>query len=158
MNTKKIFVPKNPAKYDHARRLYLDKVPMKEIASRIGVSTQTLSAWKRKGAWQERRNAEMLSPKTLYRKLLKQLDDLIEVGSPIDTADAISKICKQIKELQRDTTVDDVVRVLSAFGDWLINRGHSFDIDEEFVRLLTRYQDIYIRECIESDSLLNPED
>lgn len=153
MTTKKTFTPKDPAKYDLARRLYLDRVPMKEIAKRLNMTPQTLTAWKQKGAWQERRNAETLSPKRLYNKLLKQLDDLIEMGNPADTADAISKICKQVKDLQRDTTVDDVIGALSGFGDWLIRRGKEMGVSREFVQELTRLQDLYIRECIESDIL-----
>lgn len=152
------FSPRDPAKYDLARRLYMDKVPMKEIAQRVGTTPQTLSAWKRRGAWQEHRTAELLSPRRLYRKLLTQLDSLIEMGAPADTADAISKICKQIKELQHETTVDDIISVLSGFGDWLIQRGKELGTDTDFVQELTRLQDIYVQECLQRDNLLDPND
>lgn len=152
------FTPRDPAKYDLARRLYMDKVPMKEIAKRVGTTPQTLSAWKRRGAWQEHRTAELLSPRRLYRKLLTQLDSLIEMGAPADTADAISKICKQIKELQHETTVDDIISVLSGFGDWLIQRGKELSTDTAFVQELTRLQDIYVQECLQRDNLLDPND
>lgn len=152
------FTPRDPAKYDLARRLYMDKVPMKEIAKRVGTTPQTLSAWKRRGAWQEHRTAELLSPRRLYRKLLTQLDSLIEMGAPADTADAISKICKQIKELQHETTVDDIISVLSGFGDWLIQRGKELGTDTDFVQELTRLQDIYVQECLQRDNLLDPND
>lgn len=154
----KTFTPRDPAKYDLARRLYMDKIPMKEIAKRVGTTPQTLSAWKRQGAWQEHRTAELLSPRRLYRKLLTQLDSLIEMGSPADTADAISKICKQIKELQHETTVDDIISVLSGFGDWLIQRGRELSTDTAFVQELTRLQDIYVQECLQRDNLLDPND
>lgn len=154
----KTFTPRDPAKYDLARRLYMDKIPMKEIAKRVGTTPQTLSAWKRQGAWQEHRTAELLSPRRLYRKLLTQLDSLIEMGSPADTADAISKICKQIKELQHETTVDDIISVLSGFGDWLIQRGKELNTDTAFVQELTRLQDIYVQECLQRDNLLDPND
>lgn len=152
------FSPRDPAKYDLARRLYMDKVPMKEIAQRVGTTPQTLSSWKRRGAWQEHRTAELLSPRRLYRKLLTQLDSLIEMGAPADTADAISKICKQIKELQHETTVDDIISVLSGFGDWLIQRGKELGTDTAFVQELTRLQDIYVQECLQRDNLLDPND
>lgn len=152
------FSPRDPAKYDLARRLYMDKVPMKEIAKRVGTTPQTLSSWKRRGAWQEHRTAELLSPRRLYRKLLTQLDSLIEMGAPADTADAISKICKQIKELQHETTVDDIISVLSGFGDWLIQRGKELGTDTDFVQELTRLQDIYVQECLQRDNLLDPND
>lgn len=153
----KAFTPKDPAKYDHARRLYLDKVPLQEIAQRLGITPQTLSKWKKEGAWQERRNAELLSPKTLYNKLMRQLDTLIEKEEPSATADAIAKICKQIKSLQREATVDDIILALSAFGDWLVAEGKRLQTSKEFVQELTRLQDIYVHQLIERDNLLNPE-
>ena len=80
------------------------------------------------------------------------------MGSPADTADAISKICKQIKELQHETTVDDIISVLSGFGDWLIQRGKELGTDTDFVQELTRLQDIYVQECLQRDNLLDPND
>ena len=145
MNTKKPFAPKDPAKYDHAKRLYLDKVPLREIAERLGITPQTLTKWKKEGAWQESRNASILSPKTLYNKLLKQL---------LATADAISKVCKQIKSLQKEATVDDVILALTGFGDWLVAEGKRLKTSREFVQELTRLQDIYIHQLIERDNLL----
>ncbi|WP_297948407.1 helix-turn-helix domain-containing protein [uncultured Porphyromonas sp.] len=154
MNTKKPFAPKDPAKYDHAKRLYLDKVPLREIAERLGITPQTLTKWKKEGAWQASRNASLLSPKTIYNKLLKQLDDLIERGDPLATADAISKICKQIKSLQKEATADDVILALTGFGDWLVAEGKRLKTSREFVQELTRLQDIYIHYLLERDNLL----
>lgn len=154
----KIFTPKDPAKYDQAKRLYLDKVPMQEIGLRLGITPQTLTRWKKEGAWQECRNATLLSPKTLYNKLLKQLDTLIEQGDPMSTADAISKVCKQIKNLQKEATVDDVILALTGFGDWLVAEGKRLKTNKEFVQELTRLQDLYIRQLIERDNLLTQQD
>ncbi len=151
-NKTKAFIPKDAAKYDLARRLYFDKIPLKEIAERIEVTPQTLTKWKKKGGWQERRNAEILSPKTLYNKLLKQLDELIEQGDPLHTADAISKICKQVKDLQRESTLDDTIQSLTEFGDWLIHNGKELRCEKVFLQQLTRYQDIYIQEQISKSS------
>lgn len=150
----KIFSPKDPIKYDHARRLYLDKVPLQEIAQRLSITPQTLTKWKKEGAWQESRNALLLSPKTLYKKLLKQLETLIEQGEPLTTADAISKVCKQVKELQKEATVDDIILALTSFGDWLVADGKKLNTSKEFVQELTRLQDIYIHQLIERDNLL----
>ena len=36
---------KDPQKYEYAYLLYMQKVPQKEIAERVGVSQQTLSKW-----------------------------------------------------------------------------------------------------------------
>lgn len=147
--------PKDPAKYDLARRLYVDdKVPLKEIAQRLGTTPQTLTRWKQKGAWAEKRQASMLSPRALYQKLLKQLDLLIEEGDPAGNADAISKICKQVKELQREATVDDVILVLSDFSDWLLANGQAQGITREWMQEVTRLQDTYVHALIAHDNRL----
>lgn len=147
--------PKDPAKYDLARRLYVDdKVPLKEIAKRLGTTPQTLTRWKQKGAWAEKRQASMLSPRALYQKLLKQLDLLIEEGDPAGNADAISKICKQVKELQREATVDDVILVLSDFSDWLLANGQAQGITREWMQEITRLQDTYVHALIAHDNRL----
>lgn len=147
--------PKDPAKYDLARRLYVDdKVPLKEIAQRLGTTPQTLTRWKQKGAWAEKRQASMLSPRALYQKLLKQLDLLIEEGDPAGNADAISKICKQVKELQREATVDDVILVLSDFSDWLLANGQAQGITREWMQEITQLQDTYVHALIAHDTRL----
>lgn len=150
----KAFVPKDAAKYDLSRRLFFDKVPLKDIAKRVGVSAQTLTSWKQKGAWEERRNAQILSPKTLYNNLKQQLKKLIDEGDPKGNADAIAKICKQIKELQRDTTVDDIINVVTEMSDWIVKNGKSLGTTNDFFVELTRIQDIYIQSMIDKHSIL----
>ena len=61
-------------------------------------------------------------------------------------------------ELQHETTVDDIISVLSGFGDWLIQRGKELSTDTAFVQELTRLQDIYVQECLQRDNLLDPND
>lgn len=148
------FTPKDPTKYDHARRLYFDGVPLKEIAQRLGITPQTLTHWKQRGAWEERRTAEQLSPKTLYRKLLTQLNQILDEGDPKGSADAIAKICKQIKELQRDTTAEDIISVITDLSDWIVKNGKSLNTTNEFFRELTRIQDLYIQFIINQHSPL----
>lgn len=150
-----IFVPKDPTKYELARRLYFDSVPLKDIAKRIGITPQTLTNWKQKGGWEERRKAQLLSPKVLYEKLLGQLSELIDQGAPRETADAISKICKQVKELQRDTTAEDIINAITDMSDWIVKNGKSLNTTNEFFRELTRIQDLYIQTIISKQSPLD---
>lgn len=77
--------PRDPDKYELAMRLYInDKVPLKEIAQRLATTPQTLTRWKQRGAWAEKRQAALLSPRALYQKLLGQLDTLIATENPLD--------------------------------------------------------------------------
>jgi len=75
-----------------------------------------------------------------------------------DKLSHIKQLRKQIKELQHETTVDDIISVLSGFGDWLIQRGKELSTDTAFVQELTRLQDIYVQECLQRDNLLDPND
>ena len=147
---------KDPDKYELAKRLYInEKIPLKEIAARLNTTPQTLTRWKQKGAWAEKRQAAVLSPRALYRKLLKQLDLLIEEGTPSGNADAISKICKQVKELQKGITADDVILAFSDFGDWLMLHAKPMKLDEGFFQRLTSLQDAYLHHLIATENPLD---
>ena len=149
--------PKDPDKYELAMRLYIqERIPLKEIARRLGTTPQTLTRWKQRGAWAEKRQATMLSPRALYQKLLGQLDILIDEGDPAGNADAISKICKQVKELQKGITVDDVILAFSDFGDWIMQNSGTLKLDEALFQRLTSLQDSYLHHLIATDNPLDP--
>lgn len=147
---------KDPEKYELAMRLYVnEKIPLKEIAKRLNTTPQTLTRWKQRGAWAQKRQASLLSPRALYQKLLKQLDMLIEEGNPSGNADAISKICKQVKELQKGVTADDVILAFSDFSDWLMIHATQMKLDEAFFRHLTSLQDSYLHHLIATENPLD---
>ena len=146
---------KDPEKYELAMRLYVnERIPLKEIARRLNTTPQTLTRWKQKGAWAEKRQAALLSPRALYQKLLKQLDILIEEGKQAGNADAISKICKQVKELQKGVTADDVILAFSDFSDWLMLNAKPMKLDEGFFQRLTSLQDAYLHHLIATENPL----
>lgn len=146
---------KDPEKYELAMRLYInEKIPLKEIAKRLDTTPQTLTRWKQRGAWAEKRQASVLSPRALYQKLLKQLDILIDEGNPGGNADAISKICKQVKELQKGITADDVILAFSEFSDWLMHNAQPMKLNEAFFQQLTSLQDSYLHHLIATENPL----
>ena len=49
---------KDPQKYEYAYLLYMQKVPQKEIAERVGVSQQTLEGGRRLGVETRRPNRQ----------------------------------------------------------------------------------------------------
>jgi len=61
-NNKKTIRVKNPDKYEYAYLLYMQKVPQKDIADRVGVSQQTVVKWKDDGGWELKRVSKNREP------------------------------------------------------------------------------------------------
>lgn len=143
---KKTFIPKDPEKFAYAERLYIEGIAQEVIAERVGVSKQTISNWKSKGQWDSKRAALMLSPKTMMTKLMNRLNEMIDSREGFD-ADAFSKVAKQLRDLQKDSNVDDVINVLIDFGRWLENEAiNDKEIDEKFIQKVTILHDRFIEE------------
>ena len=58
---KKSIRVKDPDKYEYAYLLYMQKVPQKDIADRVGVSQQTVVKWKDDGGWELKRVSKTVS-------------------------------------------------------------------------------------------------
>ena len=140
----KPFTPKDPAKYELAHRLYDTGTTLAEIASRVGVGVNTVSTWKERGRWAQAKALNTITPRTIYNKLLAKLNELVEEEDPAFHADAIAKIAKQLRTLMTETTVDQIIAVLTSFGDWLINNARTLRVNEKTVQEITRLQDAYI--------------
>ena len=143
---KKEFRVKNQDAYDFAYMLYMNKTPQKEIAARVGVSQQTLTAWKEKGGWELKRSARTVSREEIINKILKKINDMLDDDPEKFNADDFSKAATQIKNLKVGVTVDDIAEILTRFGDWLIEKSASdLEINAEFVQKVTKYQDMYLQ-------------
>lgn len=135
---------KDPQKYEYAYLLYMQKVPQKDIAERVGVSQQTLVKWKEDGGWELKRVARTVSRDQIINKTLMKINDMLDSGEDFN-ADEFSKAANQLKKLQTGCTMDDVADILTKFGDWMIEQSAADKyITTEFIQLLTRYQDKYL--------------
>lgn len=135
---------KDPQKYEYAYLLYMQKVPQKEIAERVGVSQQTLSKWKETGGWELKRVARTVSRDQIINKVLMKLNEMLDSGEEFN-ADEFSKASNQLKKLQTGCTIDDIADILTRFGDWVIEKSATDqEITTEFVQLLTKKQDEYL--------------
>ena len=135
---------KDPQKYEYAYLLYMQKVPQKEIAERVGVSQQTLSKWKEDGGWELKRVAKTVSRDNIINKVLLRLNEMLDNADEFN-ADEFSKAANQLSKLKQGCTVDDIADILTRFGDWVIEQSASDKtITTEFVQQLTRLQDKYL--------------
>lgn len=147
---KKAVSVRDPEKYQYAYMLFLQSVPQREICERASISSATLSAWKTKGGWNEKRAAKEINLDTIFSKAMKKINDMLDDGDTF-SADAFAKAVSQLKKLKRDTTVDDVIDALTRFGDWLIRESNQDrTIDADFVQRVTQYQDMYIKHLLKN--------
>ncbi|UBD80526.1 terminase gpP N-terminus-related DNA-binding protein [Parabacteroides distasonis] len=135
---------KDPQKYEYAYLLYMQKVPQKEIAERVGVSQQTLSKWKEDGGWELKRVAKTVSRDQIINKVLLRINEMLDSEEEFN-ADEFSKAANQLSKLKQGCTIDDIADILTRFGDWVIEQSASDKtITTEFVQQLTQLQDKYL--------------
>lgn len=135
---------KDPQKYEYAYLLYMQRVPQKDIAQRVGVSQQTLSKWKDDGGWELKRVARTVSRDQIINKTLMKINELLDNEEDFN-GDEFAKLSSQLEKIKSGYTMDDVADILTKFGDYIIEQSASDKaITTEFVQLLTRYQDKYL--------------
>ena len=135
---------KDPQKYEYAYLLYMQRVPQKEIAERVGVSQQTLTKWKDDGGWELKRVAKTVSRDQIVNKTLMRINELLDSEEGFN-GDEFAKLSSQLEKIKGGYTMDDVADILTKFGDWIIERSATDkEITTGFVQLLTKYQDKYL--------------
>ena len=135
---------KDPQKYEYAYLLYMQKIPQKAIAERVGVSQQTLVKWKEDGGWEYKRVAKTVSRDNIINKVLLRLNEMLDNTDEFN-ADEFSKAANQLSKLKQGCTVDDIADILTGFGDWVIEQSATDKaITTGFVQQLTRLQDKYL--------------
>lgn len=103
-----------------AEYLFGRGMSQKDIAVKVGVAESTISDWSRKGKWREKRAAVSISRKEIVNKLLLQLHDAItKDGIAALNDNAVNRMYKMIKGLDKEYTVVDYIDVFMEFGGWL---------------------------------------
>ncbi len=145
-------------KKEYARLLFMQGETQKVIAQKTDVTAVTINKWVNDGGWQEQRAAKSITRPELVNKLLKSVDKLIEEANNSDDPDAVaglgdklSKFSATIERLDKKASIVDVIEVFMAFVKWLQFRL-SFDegISPELIKSITKYQDLYINELLQS--------
>jgi uncharacterized protein YjcR len=135
----------NEQRRDLARMYYLQGLTQKEIADKVGVSRNTISAWVKEEGWDSLRAAKTISRKEIVQKMLKQINNKLE--SEEWTADEIVKAASAIEKLDKQTNVVTVIEVFTAFNTWVVGRMQvDKELTPELVKTINRYQDLFIGE------------
>ena len=135
---------RTPEKYEYAYLLFMKRVSQEDICTKVGVTAPTLRSWKESGGWEEKRAARTISLDDLLHKALKRVNEILDTKEAF-SADAFAKAVKQLKELKTANTIDDDIYCFMAFQDFLIQKRAEYDISDSFIKMATKYQDIYIQ-------------
>lgn len=137
-----------------ARTLYLSGMGQQEIAEKVDVSRVTISKWCSADGWKEARAAKSITRPELVNKLLLTIDTLItQVNNSDDPAliaglgDRLAKLSSVIEKLDKKANVVDAIEVFMAFSKWLEYRSQTDpEVTPELMRVINKYQDLYITE------------
>lgn len=135
----------NEQRRELARMYYLQGITQKEIADKVGVSRNTISAWIKEGGWDSFRAAKAITRKELVHKMLEQINEKLE--SKDWTADEIVKAASAIEKLDKQTNIVTIIEVFTAYNTWLVGRMQiDKELTPELVKVMNRYQDLFIGE------------
>lgn len=150
MGTKK----DNENKRELAKMLYVGGSEVAEIAERMGVSRQSVSAWINKNGWKELRAARSITRPELVNKLLVTINNLIEDVNTGDDptsvsglADKLVKLSSVIERLDKKANIVQTVDVFMAFSDWVEYQAKSDpEVTVAFMKVLNRLHNEFLLE------------
>ena len=150
MGTKK----DNENKRELAKMLYVGGSEVAEIAERVGVSRQSVSAWINKNGWKELRAARSITRPELVNKLLVTINNLIEDVNTGDDptsvsglADKLVKLSSVIERLDKKANIVQTVDVFMAFSDRVEYQAKSDpEVTVAFMKVLNRLHNEFLLE------------
>jgi len=144
-------------KREWAMQLYLrDDLTQKQIAATVGVSENTMSKWVIEGMWEGRRKTLLTTREEIIRDLYEGLSRLnkankesLEDDDPETEPnyDAVSKMTRAIKNLERETGIGDMIHTARALIDFVRTE------DTEAAKVINKWADLFIKDKIKSAKL-----
>jgi DNA-binding XRE family transcriptional regulator len=137
-------------KKEWAKLIYVkERATQKEIASKVGISEQSLSKWIRAEKWEILRQSVVVTKEEQLSRLYMQITELNDLIMGRDKgcrfanakeADTLIKLTAAIKNLETETSISDIIDVAMKLLAWL--RGSDIQKAKE----LSIYIDRYIKE------------
>ena len=119
----------NAQKKEWAKTLFLkESLSQKEIATRVGVSNQTICKWVAEGNWEKLKVSISLTKEEQLKQFYNQIAELNKVISerasgerfPSSTeADTISKLATAINKIEVETSITEIIDVSIQMLEWL---------------------------------------
>ena len=110
----------NKKKLAIAERMFIeDGETAKYIAQFLELTEQTISRWRKKGNWDDRRAENLTAPHKIKALLQKQLVKIANGEKSEIDADALSKISRVLQDVTSKTSVQVTMSVLKEFDIWM---------------------------------------
>lgn len=113
-------------KREWAQVLYTkERLAQKEIASKVGTSEKTVSAWKEKYGWDKLRQSLLVTKEEQIRRIYHIIDTLTEAAEmdvllgSTKMADMLVKYTASVKNLETETSLAQIIDVGTRFLDFL---------------------------------------
>lgn len=118
---------------NYAQILFVEqKLTLKEIAARVGVSEKTIGRWCKDDGWEKLRNSLLVTKQNQITQLYDQLawinEDIAKREikcAGIKEADVIAKITTSIKRLEVETSLGEIIEVAKNLCEFM--RGVDLD-------------------------------
>jgi|Deesub1362B_J571_1020462.scaffolds.fasta_scaffold00331_26 transcriptional regulator with XRE-family HTH domain len=125
-----------------AESLYIKGKTLSEIEKMLGISRRTLTKWKKKGNWEEKRKQYLKNPQVLSEILLNALTEKAKSLGPnisAKDADEISKIAAVYRNLGLVTPLSSqVIFVMERFMDF-IKKETERELQEKITKLIAKF-------------------
>lgn len=139
-----------------ARQYYMNGMPQKEIAEKIGISKVSICQWVEKEHWATLRAGVQITRPELVNKALgavnKLLDQIYESNDPeliCRLPDQLAKFASFIEKLDKKANVVSTIDVFIAFEKWVEHRAsYDSEITPEFMNALRKYHNIFVQESL----------
>lgn len=94
------------------------------IAETLTISEVTLSSWRKKFAWDKKRDDYLASPGKIREMLLSEIKKIAEGQKSSIDADALSKIQKVFLSFEKQSTsIPVTMSVFKAFDNWIVENS-----------------------------------
>lgn len=136
---------------EHARLLYVgERITLKEVAERVGVTEKTIGKWCKEDNWDKLRESLLTTRQTQLTRWYTQLDAItsaIEARNNIPTnqeADTMSKITSNIQKLEVEVGIGEIVET----GKKLITFIQQINLED--AKMFKNYFDEYINNRVKN--------
>jgi transposase-like protein len=145
-------------KYDYAKLLYISQgvTIQKELASRTGVSPQTINKWVNEDnrQWDRLRESLIVTKEQEMRRLYMQITELNDFifkkpegqrFANSKESDVLSKLTKSIRELETETSLSEIMEVMKSFLGYVRTIP---DVDIADVHKIIQWADQFVKSNI----------
>lgn len=137
-------------KKDLARFFYCNaSLTQKEIASKVGVSEQSITRWIKEENWEKLKASITITKQEQISRVYQQIAAINrkiteeQKGIPnVADADVLAKLAAVIERLEKETSIADVVSVSIKFLEWLRKS------DNEKAKELSGLFDAFIKDLL----------